>query len=149
MDWSFVLTQTLTQAIGIQAIIYCLAAIGLNLLTGYCGQVSLGTGLQGKTLGVVGLGRLGTAVALIGKAFGMHVIAWSENLGGGSFAEPVIGAGLTAGGGRARFDGQVGEASPATCNPTRCSRSPTIPKENRTGRPTHFLAWGLMVAKRP
>jgi phosphoglycerate dehydrogenase-like enzyme len=43
-------------------------------------QTTLGTGLSGKTLGVVGLGRLGSAVAGIGKAFGMDVVAWSANL---------------------------------------------------------------------
>jgi phosphoglycerate dehydrogenase-like enzyme len=43
-------------------------------------QVSLGVGLQGKTLGLLGLGRLGSQVAAIGKAFQMHVLAWSENL---------------------------------------------------------------------
>ena len=43
-------------------------------------QQSLGIGLQGKTLGVIGLGRLGSQVAMIGKAFGMEVIAWSQNL---------------------------------------------------------------------
>jgi phosphoglycerate dehydrogenase-like enzyme len=43
-------------------------------------QLSLGEGLFGKTLGVVGLGRLGTAVARVGLAFQMNVIAWSQNL---------------------------------------------------------------------
>jgi phosphoglycerate dehydrogenase-like enzyme len=43
-------------------------------------QTTLGTGLQGKTLGVLGLGKLGAQVAMIGKAFGMSVIAWSQNL---------------------------------------------------------------------
>jgi phosphoglycerate dehydrogenase-like enzyme len=43
-------------------------------------QTTLGTGLQGKTLGVLGLGRLGAQVAAVGKAFGMTVIAWSQNL---------------------------------------------------------------------
>jgi phosphoglycerate dehydrogenase-like enzyme len=43
-------------------------------------QVSVGTGLHGKTLGVLGLGRLGSRVARIGQAFGMTTIAWSENL---------------------------------------------------------------------
>ena len=38
-------------------------------------QTSLGVGLQGKTLGVLGLGRLGCQVARIGTAFGMDVIA--------------------------------------------------------------------------
>ncbi len=43
-------------------------------------QSTIGTGLHGRTLGVIGLGRLGGDVARIGKAFGMHVIAWSQNL---------------------------------------------------------------------
>ena len=40
----------------------------------------LAVGLKGKTLGVIGLGRLGSQVAAVGLAFGMHVIAWSRNL---------------------------------------------------------------------
>src|SRR5580765_5865516 len=43
-------------------------------------QTSLGLGLNGKTLGVVGLGGLGSRVAKIGRAFEMDVIAWSQNL---------------------------------------------------------------------
>ena len=43
-------------------------------------QIAVGMELRGKTLGVLGLGRLGTQVAQIGRAFGMHVIAWSQNL---------------------------------------------------------------------
>ena len=43
-------------------------------------QTSLGTGLEGKVLGVLGLGKLGSKVATIGSAFGMSVIAWSQNL---------------------------------------------------------------------
>jgi phosphoglycerate dehydrogenase-like enzyme len=43
-------------------------------------QTTVGVGLHGKTLGVIGLGRLGTEVARIGKAFGMQVVAWSQNL---------------------------------------------------------------------
>ncbi|HTS93820.1 MAG TPA: D-2-hydroxyacid dehydrogenase family protein [Stellaceae bacterium] len=43
-------------------------------------QTTLGQGLKGKTLGVIGLGRLGAQVAAVGKAFGMSVIAWSQNL---------------------------------------------------------------------
>ena len=42
--------------------------------------LSLGFSLAGKTLGIVGLGRLGSRVAAYGKAFGMEVIAWSQNL---------------------------------------------------------------------
>lgn len=43
-------------------------------------QTSLGVGLQGKTLALLGLGRLGSQVARIGAAFGMRVLAWSPNL---------------------------------------------------------------------
>jgi phosphoglycerate dehydrogenase-like enzyme len=43
-------------------------------------QTSLGTGLGGKTLGVVGLGRIGAQVAGVAGALGMDVVAWSENL---------------------------------------------------------------------
>jgi len=43
-------------------------------------QTTIGVGLHGKTLGVIGLGRLGSEVARIGTAFGMNVVAWSQNL---------------------------------------------------------------------
>lgn len=43
-------------------------------------QVSLGEGLHGKTLGILGLGRVGSGVARVGQAFGMETIAWSQNL---------------------------------------------------------------------
>ena len=43
-------------------------------------QHTVGTGLRGKTLGVLGLGRVGAEVARIGLAFGMRTIAWSPNL---------------------------------------------------------------------
>jgi phosphoglycerate dehydrogenase-like enzyme len=43
-------------------------------------QAAIGRGLHGKVLGVVGLGNIGGAVARIGLAFGMRVIAWSQNL---------------------------------------------------------------------
>jgi phosphoglycerate dehydrogenase-like enzyme len=43
-------------------------------------QVGLGRDLLGSTLGVIGLGRLGTQVAGLGLAFGMEVLAWSQNL---------------------------------------------------------------------
>ena len=43
-------------------------------------QRTVGSDLAGATLGVVGLGRLGSRVAKIGLAFGMDVIAWSQNL---------------------------------------------------------------------
>ena len=43
-------------------------------------QRFVGDDLAGRTLGVLGLGNVGGAVARIGKAFGMEVIAWSQNL---------------------------------------------------------------------
>src|SRR5947199_393687 len=43
-------------------------------------QVGLGTDVYGKTLSVLGLGKIGRAVADFGKTFGMKVIAWSKNL---------------------------------------------------------------------
>jgi phosphoglycerate dehydrogenase-like enzyme len=43
-------------------------------------QVSIGQDLEGLTLGVLGLGKLGQRVAGVAKAFGMNVIAWSQNL---------------------------------------------------------------------
>src|SRR3954465_13357676 len=43
-------------------------------------QQTIGGDLAGARLGVVGLGRLGTQVARIGQAFGMDVVAWSQNL---------------------------------------------------------------------
>lgn len=43
-------------------------------------QQAVGTGLSGKRLGVVGLGRIGAEVARLGIAFGMDVRAWSEHL---------------------------------------------------------------------
>jgi phosphoglycerate dehydrogenase-like enzyme len=50
-----------------------------NMYQGYW-QSTIGLELKGKILGLVGLGRVGSQVAKIGKAFGMEVIAWSENL---------------------------------------------------------------------
>jgi len=43
-------------------------------------QTTIGADLEGMTLGVLGLGKLGTRTANIAKAFGMKVIAWSQNL---------------------------------------------------------------------
>jgi D-3-phosphoglycerate dehydrogenase len=43
-------------------------------------QVTIGLDIQGLTLGVIGLGNLGRRVANVGKAFGMKVVAWSQNL---------------------------------------------------------------------
>ncbi|WP_279358074.1 D-2-hydroxyacid dehydrogenase family protein [Methylobacterium indicum] len=43
-------------------------------------QETLGEGLEGRTLGLVGLGRIGARVAAVGRALGMRVTAWSPNL---------------------------------------------------------------------
>jgi phosphoglycerate dehydrogenase-like enzyme len=43
-------------------------------------QQTIGTDLDGATLGVIGLGRLGERVARVAQAFGMDVVAWSQNL---------------------------------------------------------------------
>jgi len=43
-------------------------------------QRTVGTELRGKTLAVLGLGRVGSGVARIGRAFGMVLIAWSQNM---------------------------------------------------------------------
>ncbi len=51
-----------------------------RLKAGETWQVTIGPELEGLTLGILGLGKLGTRTAAIGKAFGMRVIAWSTNL---------------------------------------------------------------------
>jgi D-3-phosphoglycerate dehydrogenase len=53
-------------------------------------QTTIGIDLEGMTLGVLGLGKLGTRTAAIAKAFGMKVIAWSQNL----TAEKCVTAGV-------------------------------------------------------
>tara|TARA_Y100000768_G_C23955945_1_gene672791 strand:- start:818 stop:1768 length:951 start_codon:yes stop_codon:yes gene_type:complete len=50
-----------------------------NMFQGYW-QTTIGFELKGKMLGLIGLGKIGTQVAQVAKAFGMEVCAWSENL---------------------------------------------------------------------
>ena len=50
-----------------------------NMYQGYW-QTTVGVELKGKILGLIGLGRVGSQVAKIAKAFGMEVMAWGENL---------------------------------------------------------------------
>ena len=50
-----------------------------NMFQGYW-QTTIGFELKGKLLGLMGLGKIGTQVAKVAKAFGMEVCAWSENL---------------------------------------------------------------------
>ncbi|MFJ2365987.1 D-2-hydroxyacid dehydrogenase family protein [Pseudomonas sp. NPDC087697] len=53
-------------------------------------QQRLGGDLHGKTLGILGLGSIGKRIAQFGQVFGMHVIAWSENLTAERAAEAGI-----------------------------------------------------------
>ncbi|MEU2071239.1 D-2-hydroxyacid dehydrogenase family protein [Streptomyces anulatus] len=50
------------------------------LRTGGPWQSTLGADLHGRTLGLLGLGKIGGRVAQVGRAFGMDVLAWSQNL---------------------------------------------------------------------
>lgn len=70
-DLAFGLMLELTRRIGCE---------NARLKAGAPWQVTLGLGLEGLRLGIVGLGHLGSRVAHIGLAFGMEVIAWSQNL---------------------------------------------------------------------
>lgn len=60
-----------------------------NMRTGKW-QTTVGLDLEEKTLGIVGLGRLGREMARIGQAFKMNVIAWSQNLTDESAAEAGV-----------------------------------------------------------
>jgi D-3-phosphoglycerate dehydrogenase len=51
---------------------------------GVQGNVPPGMGLAGKTLGLVGLGRIGGRMADYARAIGMRILAWSTNLTGGA-----------------------------------------------------------------
>jgi len=68
---TFGLMLELTRRIGFE---------NARLKAGAPWQVTIGKDLEGLTLGIVGLGKLGQRVAAVGKAFGMKVIAWSQNL---------------------------------------------------------------------
>ena len=50
-----------------------------NMYQGYW-QTTVGYELKGIILGLIGLGKVGSQVAKVGKAFGMQIVAWSENL---------------------------------------------------------------------
>jgi D-3-phosphoglycerate dehydrogenase len=81
-ELTFGLILELTRRIGFE---------NARLKAGAAWQSTVGIDLAGKTLGIVGLGKLGTRVAKIAQAFGMTVIAWSQNL----TAEKAQAAGAT------------------------------------------------------
>src|SRR6185369_11036723 len=63
-----------------------------NMRTGkWHEDLAAGVGLHGKRLGVIGLGKIGARVAAVGKAFGMDVVAWSQNLTAEKAAEAGVG----------------------------------------------------------
>jgi phosphoglycerate dehydrogenase-like enzyme len=62
-----------------------------RLHAGAAWQTTIGPDLEGMTLGVLGLGKLGIRTANIAKAFGMKVIAWSQNLTPEKCAEAGVG----------------------------------------------------------
>jgi phosphoglycerate dehydrogenase-like enzyme len=68
---AFALMLELTRHVGYES---------ARMRAGVLWQSTIGPDLNGLTLGVLGLGKLGTRTAQIGKAFGMNVIAWSQNL---------------------------------------------------------------------
>lgn len=72
-------TAELTWAL-ILALVRHLPHEDANMRAGGHWQTRVGVDLHGRTLGLLGLGTLGTQVARIGQAFGMKVIAWSNNL---------------------------------------------------------------------
>ena len=96
-------------------------------------QTTLGLGVRGKTLGVIGLGRLGTQVARIGKAFGMEVVAWSQNL----TAERAAEAGAALAGKDDLFARADVVSIHVVLSP--CSRGLVGAAELRRMKPTAFL----------
>jgi len=68
---TFGLMLELTRRIGFE---------NARMKSGQAWQATIGPDLEGLTLGIIGLGRLGKRVAGVAKAFGMKVVAWSQNL---------------------------------------------------------------------
>src|SRR5215212_8287679 len=91
-------------------------------------QTSVGRELEGRVLGVLGLGNVGSQVARIGRAFGMTVIAWSQNM------TPAIAeaAGATLHEGRALPPGGCGDRplDPEPAHPRADRRCRTRAHEN-------------------
>lgn len=78
-------TPELTWALILAALRYLPEETGSVRQGGW--QTRVGIGLHGKTLGLLGLGRIGATVARIGQAFGMRTVAWSQNLTAARAAE--------------------------------------------------------------
>lgn len=96
-------------------------------------QHTVGFGLAGRTLGIVGLGRIGQRVAAVGQAFGMDVIAWSQNL----TAEAAAGHGVRA----VAKDELFSSADVITIHYKLSERSAGLVGERELGlmKPTAFL----------
>jgi phosphoglycerate dehydrogenase-like enzyme len=97
-------------------------------------QTTVGTVLEGRTLGLLGLGKLGQRVAAIGAAFGMQRIAWSPNL----TAERAEAAGVTLVDKDRLF--ATSDAQPSDSASRRRVR--TRPDE-AGGAPREYVAWSL------
>ena len=97
-------------------------------------QETLGTTLKGRTLGVLGLGQLGSRVARVGTAFEMDVIAWSQNL----TAERAAAVGATLAGSR---DELLARADIVTIHLVLSDRTRGLVGERELGlmRPTAYL----------
>jgi phosphoglycerate dehydrogenase-like enzyme len=96
-------------------------------------QHTVGFGLRGRTLGVLGLGNIGRAVAAVGLAFGMEVLAWSQNL----IPATAVTAGVTAVG----KDDLFARSDVVTVHYKLSARSVGLvgARELRLMRPTAFL----------
>ena len=97
-----------------------------RLHAGATWQSTIGPDLEGMTLGILGLGKLGTRTANIAKAFGMKVIAWSQNL----TAEKCAG-------GRRRLRQQGGPVPPVRLHhhPRRAVAAHARPRRRHGTRP--------------
>ena len=76
-DWGF---ATAELALGLMIALARNFTIEDRAMRGGRWQTTLGMGLHGKTLGIVGLGLLGSQMARFGQVLGMEVLAWSQNL---------------------------------------------------------------------